>query len=206
MIKYLMILLVAMTTMMIACKKDSICTDRGNYNVTNFELQINSENIGLFKDEGTNTETTIGSTRNQWMFIPTKSYIVVNSKFNPSFNLFNTAYASDCIILDVSLTSFEPSKTSFSINRDLDSSIYGLGEEIIPADYNLLSVSALRSELLKDIVSNLNLHSGIEIPISVSKDFLVPLNGETIQFTLKLVTTIGDEMSSSVDVVIDVKV
>lgn len=197
--------MVAVTTMTTACRKDSVCTDKGNYKVTNFELQINSKNRGIFKGEGTNTESTIGSIRNQWMFIPTKSYIATNSKFIPSFDFFKLAYAGDCIVSDISLTSFDPAKTSFSMDRDLDLSIYGL-EGLIPAGYNLLSVQSLRAELLKDIASNVDLHAGIEIPISVSKDFLIPLNGETIQFTMKLVTTTGDEMSSSVDVVIDVKV
>lgn len=206
MIKKLMILFVAMTTITIACKKDSICTNKGNYNVTGFELQINSENNGLFNGEGTNTETTIGSIRNQWMFIPTKSYLAGNSISKHSFDLFNTAYARDCIVRDISLTSFDPAKTTFSIDRDLDLSIYGLEPQMIPAGTNLLSIPVLQSGLLNNIPSNIYLHAGIEIPISVSKDFLIPLNGEAIQFTLKLVSIIGTEMSSSVDVVIDVKV
>jgi hypothetical protein len=203
MIKNLIILLVAMTTITIACKKDSICTDKGNYNVTGFELQINSKNRGLFDGQGSNTETTIGSIRNQWMFIPEKSYVASNTKSKFSFDLINSAYA-DCIATEISLTSFDASKTIFSIDRDLDLSIYGLGSEIIPAGTNLLSISALKSTLLKDILLNIDLHAGIEIPISVSKDFLIPLNGEKIKFTLGLVSKVGIEMSSSVDVVINV--
>lgn len=206
MMKNILILFVAITTLTIACRKDSICTDKGNYNVTDFDLQINSTNRGLFKNEGTNTETTIGSTRNQFMFIPTKSYLAVNSKTSTGFELFSTAYADDCIVSDISLTSFNPAKTELTIDRDIDLSIFGLESNIIPAGYNLLAVQSLRAELLKDIPSNVDLHAGIEIPISVSKDFLIPFNTQTLKFTLKLITTTGDEMKSTVDVVVDVKV
>lgn len=203
--KNLMILLVLATTLVIGCKKESVCTERGNYNVKSFELKINSNNRGLFKGEGTNTETTIGSTRNQWMFIPEKSYIAINSKSSFNFDFFNTAYA-DCIVQEISLTSFDASKTKFSVDRDLDLSIFGLESMIIPAGYNLLAVQSLRAELLKDIADNVDLHAGIEIPISVSKDFLIPLNEQKIKFTLEIVTTSGNIMSSTVDVVVDVKV
>ncbi|MCO5230730.1 MAG: hypothetical protein M9958_06205 [Chitinophagales bacterium] len=203
MIKKISILFSMMLVLSIACKKESICDSKGNYLVHQFSFKINSNNRGLFKGEGHNTETTIGSTRNQFVFVPEKSFIASNNKRTIGFDLFPSAYARDCIVVETSLTSFDASRTSLSIDRDLDLSIYGL-EGFVLKGQNLLDNTELKRTLLKDITSNVDMHAGIEIPVSVSIDFLRPLNGEKINFTLKLVSTTGDKMESSVDVVVDV--
>ncbi|MCZ2393925.1 MAG: hypothetical protein LC105_08725 [Chitinophagales bacterium] len=205
MIKKNSILFSMMLVVAIACRKESICANQGNYVVHQFSFQINSVNRGLFKEEGRNTATTIGSIRNQFLFIPEKSFMASSVNRTIGFDIFPSAYARDCIEVERSLTSFDASKTTLTIDRDLDLSIFGLSGVILKGQ-NLLDNSELKSKYLKDITSNIDMHAGIEIPVSLSIDFLRILDGEKINFTLGLVSTTGDKMESSVEAVIDVTV
>lgn len=204
MFKKLTILVSAMFILALACKKEEICTERGSYEVHKYELSINSENIGLFKNEGKNTTTTIGSVRNQLMFTPEKTFKYVEVKNSATgFDLIPSAYAKRCVEMEVSLTTFDPNRTILTIDKDLDLSIFGLSGFILKGN-NLLANQSLRSNLLKDFISNEYMNAGIGTPISFSVDFLKPLNGQTIKFTMTLVSQVGIEMTASADVVIDV--
>ena len=193
-----------------ACKKAEVCTDQLAYQIDSFELRINSENLGLYDDEGANTDSTIGSTRNQLMFIPNKVFKSAQrqiTKTSFGLDIIPSAYARDCVQIENSLTQFDPLKTDFHINKDLDLSIFGPEYSgVIPAGTNLLSNQKLRATLLNDLVSRAYLNGGLETPLTLSPDFLRPLNGQHLQFTLELTSTVGIIMSSSVDVVVDVNV
>ncbi len=204
MFKKLFILVSAMFVLALACKKEEICTDRTSYEVNKFDLSINSENIGLFKNEGKNTATTIGSVRNQLMFIPEKTFKYAEVKKSVTgFDFIPSAYARRCVDMEVSLTTFDPNKTKLTLDRSLDLSIFGLSGFVLEGQ-NLLDNPALKSGLLKDFVTNEYLNAGIGTPISFSADFLKPLNGATLKFTLTLVSQVGIELTASVDVVVDV--
>jgi|GEM_PF-5537814 len=184
----------------IACQKDNICSS--DYRVTDFEIKANSENRGLYDQDGYNSGDTIRSKRNQFYFYPSKSYIS-GKRSGFSLDLIPSAYARDCAAVERSLTSFDPSKTVFAVDIDVNLSAYGLSG-IIPAGSNLLDNQELRKGLLSDIVNNIDLHTGINIPITVANAFLVPFKGQTLTFTLALVTSSGDRYTDQVSVVIDV--
>lgn len=203
MIKKIFILVATTIVLALACKKEEICTDRGSYEINEFSLSINSKNIGLHPGEGENTETTIGSTRNQLMFTPTKIFKLAEVKKTIGFDIISTAYAKNCVEVENSLTNFDPNKTQLSINRDLDLSMYGLNGVIL-AGNNLLAEQSLRNSILKDIITNQYLHAGMDIPFTLSVDFLKPLNNQSFRVTLTMTTLQGIMMSSSTDVVVDV--
>lgn len=201
MFKKLLVLVSVVTIAAFACKKEEICSR--NYQVENFSFRINSDNIGINTNERRNTETTIGSARNQFYFLPEKKYTLAQRSNAFSLDIIPSAYAKRCVEIETSLTTFDVNKTELSINKDLNLAIYGLPDFVL-AGQNLLANQSLRSSLLKDIITNDYIHSGVEFPVTVSPEFLKPLNGQQIKFTLKLVTSVGIEMKSSVDVVIDV--
>lgn len=205
MFKKLFILVSAMFVLALACKKEEICTERSSYEINKFDLSINSENIGLFKDEGRNTATTIGSVRNQLMFTPEKTFKFAEVKKSVvGFDFIPSAYARRCVDMEVSLTTFDPNKTILKLDTDLDLSVYDGLSGVVMKGQNILALPELRSGLLKDLIVNEYLIAGIETPISFSPAFLKPLNGKTIKFTLTLVSQVGIEMTASVDVVVDV--
>lgn len=201
MFKKLFVLVSVVTIAAFACKKEEICSR--NYQVESFSFSINSDNIGVNPNEGKNTETTIGTTRNQFFFLPVKNFALAQRTRSFSLDIIPSAYAKRCVDIETSLTTFDVNKTELSIDKDLSLALYDL-PGFIPANHNLLADQSLRSSLLKDVISNSYIHSGIEFPVTVSPEFLKPLSGQQIKFTLKLVTSLGIEMSSSVDVVIDV--
>ena len=201
MFKKIFILLSGLIILAIACKKEEVCISY--YKVDNFTLSINSENIGLFLDEGRNTDTSIHSVRNQLMFTPDKTFKFAQVK-SVGFDLIPSAYANRCVDIELSETLFDPNKTVLSIDRDLDLSTYEFSGIVLEGE-NLLANEKLRNELLQEVVTNTYLHSGADFPITLSTGFLKPLNGQKIKFTLKLFTESGISMSDSVDVVIDVK-
>lgn len=203
MIKKIFGLFAAMLILSIACKKEEICTDKYSYEVVGFDLKINSENIGLFPADGKNTETTITTKRNQFMFIPEKLYSEVHQKSIFNWDFIPSAYAKNCVDVENSKTTFDVNKTHLSINRDInldvDNSTIFVGQ-----GQNLLSNPKLRAAYFKEIISNAEIHAGFEFPVTLSVDFLKQLKGQQVEFTLKMITTLGFEMSSSVDVVVDV--
>lgn len=200
MFKKLAFLSITLIVLAIACKKDNICSS--DYYVTDFEIKANSENRGLYDQDGYNSGDTIRSRRNQFYFYPVKSYISGN-RSGFSLELIPSAYARDCAPVERSLTSFDPSKTVFAVDTDVNLSVYGLSG-IIPAGSNLLDNQDLRKGLLSDIVNNPDLHAGINIPITVANAFLVPFKGQARIFTLGLVTASGVSYTHQVSVVIDV--
>ncbi len=201
MFKKALILSFGLFILSFACKKDEVCTV--TYEVNSFSLNINSENIGLYKEEGRNTETKIRSIRNQFMFKPDKNYKTSIKHIQKGWDFIPAAYAARCVDVEVSETSFDPVKTFLSIDKDLNLALYGYNG-IIPKGDNLLANEQVRGNLLKELVSNDFMHSGMEIPITLSKEFLKPLNGNTLKFTLKLYTAIGIAMSDSVTASIDI--
>lgn len=202
MFKKILLLTIGLLVLAIACKKDEVCMKY--YKVDSFLLSINNQNIGLFPEEGYNTDTSIHSVRNQLMFTPNKVFQLAQIK-SVGFDILPTAYAK-CVEIEVSETFFETNRTELSIDQDLDLSIYGdsYNGKILQGQ-NLLANEKLRNTLLKDVAENTPIHAGVTFPITLSKEFLTPLNGEKIKFTLKLYTEAGISMTDSVDVVIDVK-
>lgn len=203
MFKKLGVLFAALLILSMACKKEEICTENNSFEVISFQLKINDENIGLYPNEGKNTSTTIGSVRNQLMFIPEKKAVFGENQYQFSFDIFSSAYAKRCVEVENSRTIFDVNKTELSLDRDLDLSIYGL-TGFISQGQNLLADQKLRAGLLKGVIDNNYIHSGFEFPITLSKDFLTRLNGQQLKITLKMVSTLGIEMESSVDVLVDV--
>lgn len=201
MFKKLFVLISVVTIAAFACKKEEICSK--NYQVEGFSFLINSDNIGINTNQIRNTETTIRSTRNQFYFLPEKKYTLAQRSNSFSLDIIPSAYAKRCVDIETSITTFDINKTELSIDKDLNLALYGLPGFVL-AGQNLLANQSLRGSLLKEVITNDYIHSGVEFPVSVSADFLKPLNGQQIKFTLKLVTSFGIGMSSSVDVVIDV--
>lgn len=205
MLKKICVLFAAMLVLSIACKKEEICTENNSYEVISFQLKINDENIGLYPNEGKNTVTTIGSVRNQLMFIPEKKFVFGEIKKSLSFDFFPSAYAKRCVDVENSRTSYDVTKTVLTLDKDLDLAIYRYSGFVL-AGQNLLEDQSVRANLLKEVIDNNYIHSGFEFPITLSKDFLVKLNGQQLTITLKMYTTQGIEQISSVDVLVDVNV
>lgn len=206
MLKKIGVLFTTLLILSIACKKEEICTDNKSFEVISFQIKINDENIGLFPEEGKNTSTTIGSVRNQLMFIPEKKFVYGENQSQFSFDIFSSAYAKRCVEVENSRTTFDVNKTALILDRDLDLSIFNLDglDGFVLKGQNLLDNQKLRSGILKEVIENNHIHSGFEFPITLSKAFLAPFDGQELKITLKMTSTIGIEMESTVDVVVDV--
>lgn len=187
----------------VACKKD--CINYRNFKVTNIDFKGNSTNIGLFNNEVKNSGDTIRSLRNQFYLNPIRDFNAQLFQL-PTFDLIPSAYAAkDCAEIDRSVTSFDPIKTSFSIDTDINLADFGL-LGIAAAGTNLLSIQELRDQFLSSIQNNLDIHGGLNAPVTIDPAFLKYFNGQTRTFTLKLTSTTGDIRTSSATVFLDVNV
>ena len=197
MFKKLAIIFLSVWVLSIACQKEEICHD--NFIVTGFSIKVNDENIGILKDQGHNLPGIINTTRNQLMFVPEQDFNIAQNRTFPNFNfdIIPNAYASRCVSVETSLTQFDPAKTSFSLDIDLPLAWYDISEDTIYAGGNLLENQKLRDGLLAAIVRNEEIHSGFKFPISFTPEFLIPMNGREIGFTLKMTNESGTQMQAS---------
>jgi hypothetical protein len=184
----------------VACKKD--CIEYRDYLVTSFSIQSNSNNLGLFSTDVRNSADTIRSVRNQFLFVPERDFFATGFSF-PSFDLMSTAYARDCAIIERSASTFDPLKTTFSVDVELDLTVFGLSG-LIPAGGNLLANQALRDAFLSSIQNNAELHNGLQAPFTVSPNFLRVFNGQRRTFTLSITSSTGDVVSASTQVFVQI--
>lgn len=162
----------------------------------------NSQNRGLFQSDIRNSGDTIRSIRNQFLFIPIKDFVVMQ-RLIPSVGLMQEAYARDCVQLERSVTVFDPLRTVFSVDADVNLNDFGLAG-VIPAGQNLLSNQELRDRFLSQIQNNSDIHSGLDGPITVSPQFLAYFKGQRRIFTIVMTSTTGDVLSASANVWVDV--
>lgn len=201
MIRKVFIIWLAAFAVSLSCKKD--CIKYLDYKVNNFNFSSNRNNLGLFTSDIRNNGDTIRSIRNQFYFEPVKEFIAAGFRF-PSISIIGTAYAKEsCAEAERSLTSFDPLKTEFSVDAAIDLNAFGL-IGVLPANTNLLAIQEVRDRFLIQIQNNEDIHNGLATPVSVDKDFLRYFNGQTRTFTLKLVSTTGNVLSSSATVVPDI--
>lgn len=185
----------------LACKKEEVCYNY--YKINSFELSINTTNLGIFPDQGANTDSTIGSIRNQLMVTYDKNYVAHTPVIKSNgFDFIPTAYAARCVNVDVSETSFDPIRTELTINRIINLEHFGSSGVILEGG-NLLENEYLRNEFLSEIVENGALHGGMDMPITISEKFLKHFNGEKVTFGLKLYTETGLSMTDNVTVIVD---
>jgi hypothetical protein len=200
MIKKVALLWLSVFALAVACKKD--CIVYQDYVVTDFDLQGNFGNLGLFTTDVRNSGDTIRSVRNQFVFSPEQDFLVSNFRL-PGIDILPSAYAKECVQIKRSLTNFDPLKTTFSVDASLDLTAFGLSG-VLPAGTNLLGIQEVRDLLLSSIQNNAELHFGLQTPVTVNPAFLRYFNGQQRSFTLTISLTTGDFLSSSATVYLDV--
>ena len=183
MLKKQIIILVSFLTIAVACQKD--CVRFNQIEVTEFSFLPNSTNEGLFTTDVRNSGDTIRSVRNQFLITFTYQPFAY---LNPTGSFIQTAFAKDCPTLDFPVTNFDPLLTTFSVDKDIDPSFWGIELGIIPAGTNLMEITELRTRFLSAIRNNNTIHAAINAPVTVNKEFLSIFEGQNVGFTFTFST------------------
>lgn len=148
---------------------------------TRMDLQVNSENLGISGSAPTNTVDTIRSDNNQLYNYPDFRRFGYRICPKPSNLLVTSAYAQeDCPEQTEYISRMDNTKTQFSLDVDYNASSVGLG--IIDAGTDLLQVVEIKETYLQDFENNAFLNGGAPSPLTINRNFFLPINGQWVTF------------------------
>jgi hypothetical protein len=199
MLKKLLFIFATFIFLAVACQKD--CVKFKQLEVTEFTFLPNSSNEGLFTTDIRNNGDTIRSVRNQ--FLINFSYQPY-AYYKPASSWIQSAYAKDCPTLDFPVTNFDPLLTTFSVDKDIDPSFWGIGLDVIPAGTNLLAITEIRTRFLLDIRNNNTIHVAISAPVTLKNEFLSIFKGQRVGFTFSFSTKTEEVFTANTEAFIDV--
>jgi hypothetical protein len=167
-----------------------VCVNEVFLETLEMNLEVNSENLGIFSGEVKNNGDTIKSEKNQFYNSPEFRRF---GSLQPAPNNFfvTSAYAAECPDRIEYTSRMDLTKTRFSLNVDYDGSALGVG--IIPADSNLLTVPAIKNAYLQEFSTSLFLAAGADGPLTIEPEFFGPINNQWVTFSFYFEELNGDE-------------
>ncbi len=187
-----------------ACQKD--CTEYKQYRIPSVEVSVNGANKGILSNQPTNRGDTIRSLVNQFYFYPSMEYLSYRN-IAPRWSIMPTAYAGDCPVLDLSVTSFSAPLTQLSLDVPFPAGLYGVAPNTdIAVGVNLFSYPEIKNAFFSNFLENKEIFAGYAAPISIKPEFFKHLRGQRINFVFGFVTSEGLNRNDTVSAYIDVNI
>ena len=157
------------------------CVNKILLQTTSMDLKVNTDNLGISSTTDRNNIDTIRSKSKQFYNYPEFRQFGKLILPRPTF-FISSAYAAsdDCPDQVNYISRMDEDKTKFSIDIQYDASALGLG--VIPADSNLMSIDAIKTAYLQDLINNIFLNAGAPSPLTISENFFQPINTQWVSF------------------------
>lgn len=180
----LLLVLPGLSLMLCLPSCNSNCVDEVLLQTIRMDLKVNSENLGVSALGPFNAADTIRSQTHQFYSYPEHRRFGSKMGVPVNWSFFASAYAQeDCPEQIDYISRMDPGQTEFSLNTAYDGAALGIGN--IPAGTNLLDIPEIKSAYLQDFLTNAFLNGGAPSPLTINKNFFLPLDDQWVLFRFR---------------------